>query len=468
MSIPRRSSRVTTPSSSRPTPIRTPATHHKTADELAAEEAASILHTPTPKTSTPITRLRSAGTSSSSSIGAELENGSARALRHRRLNEVREATQESSGREDSKSISSLNSDGEQEEVDEEEEDDAAHDEHASNTLDHSINTSSTIPDDQNQTQELSPSTGLSTGQTFVTAQSENGNEGNISDDASASDPEDDSDDGSSTVTTSASSNTSDSEDDSEDDSDEEERMDKLLQAAKAAAIAKQNASDGQGKGKVDNQEEDENVLDFDEDQKEKKKDAPIPDLSVPRLPKAHLSFTQDGKAQAYNKLPELGQAGPSRRPLDTRKKDIPVPELDDRPYERELSKREKAAQPRKATTSELWSSIPTPRSDLLPQMKKDYQALALANSLDPKRFMKGGSRSDKVPESFAIGTMIDAPRHMRDTTLTKERKYRAGQVVKSLIQDDTTGEYAKRKYGDLQWNRMENGRGKGWKKTKKW
>lgn len=97
-----------------------------------------------------------------------------------------------------------------------------------------------------------------------------------------------------------------------------------------------------------------------------------------------------------------------------------MPELDDRPYERPLSKREKALvscdligfimnhtnlsfqQPRKATTSELWASIPTPRADILPQMRKDYRALALANSLDPKRFMKGGSKSEKVPESFAV------------------------------------------------------------------
>lgn len=35
-------------------------------------------------------------------------------------------------------------------------------------------------------------------------------------------------------------------------------------------------------------------------------------------------------------------------------------------------------------------------------MRRDYQALALANSLDPKRFMKGGNRAGKVPDSFAV------------------------------------------------------------------
>lgn len=72
--------------------------------------------------------------------------------------------------------------------------------------------------------------------------------------------------------------------------------------------------------------------------------SPIPDLSVPQLPKPHLSFTQDGKAQASTKLPELGRAGPSKKPIsEGKKREDAIPELDDRPYERELSKREKAA-----------------------------------------------------------------------------------------------------------------------------
>lgn len=41
----------------------------------------------------------------------------------------------------------------------------------------------------------------------------------------------------------------------------------------------------------------------------------------------------------------------------------------------------------------------------MPQMKRDYQALALANSMDPKRFMKGGNKAGKVPETFAVSTL---------------------------------------------------------------
>lgn len=39
-------------------------------------------------------------------------------------------------------------------------------------------------------------------------------------------------------------------------------------------------------------------------------------------------------------------------------------------------------------------------------MKRDYQALALANSLDPKRFMKGGTKLSKVPDSFAVSATL--------------------------------------------------------------
>jgi hypothetical protein len=42
-------------------------------------------------------------------------------------------------------------------------------------------------------------------------------------------------------------------------------------------------------------------------------------------------------------------------------------------------------------------------------MKRDYQALALANSLDPKRFMKGGTKLNKVPEAFAVSGMDRNP-----------------------------------------------------------
>ena len=47
------------------------------------------------------------------------------------------------------------------------------------------------------------------------------------------------------------------------------------------------------------------------------------------------------------------------------------------------------------------------RSALLPQMKRDYQAMHLRDSLDPKRFMKGKTKST-VPEQFAVSPGLSA------------------------------------------------------------
>ena len=55
------------------------------------------------------------------------------------------------------------------------------------------------------------------------------------------------------------------------------------------------------------------------------------------MPKPHLSFSADGAARATDAAPII--AGPSRVRYSKGEK---VPELDARPYERTMSKREKA------------------------------------------------------------------------------------------------------------------------------
>jgi hypothetical protein len=65
---------------------------------------------------------------------------------------------------------------------------------------------------------------------------------------------------------------------------------------------------------------------------------PIPDISITKMPKPHLSFSADGSARATDA--PLIIAGPSRSRSN---KETKIPELDVRPYERTMSKREKAA-----------------------------------------------------------------------------------------------------------------------------
>ncbi|OWZ66799.1 hypothetical protein AYX15_01974 [Cryptococcus neoformans] len=477
--------RVTRSRSSTPLSVRTgtrstpqpgssahPGSHHKTSDELALEEAASLLHTPT-------ARLRSLG---SADIDG-LDGGSARALRHKRLNQVREEVEvvreRSRSPQRDEKIVGQSQGPEAEETEEEEQevensqqtpvdgDTDDEDDEASREL-MGVSTfsdaGSTQPVEKNQTEEdnVPLSAPLSTGQIFSQPREVEEFEESASESGSETESANSSD-SSHSSSESESDSESDSEDDSSDsDSDEDDEKERLLQAARDAAKAK-TAANMNEKEKA-NEVDDEIVLQFDKEEKE----APIPDLAIPKLPRTYLSFPKEGRAQTATSVPSTS-AGPSRLPSRSSSSEkTPVPELDDRPYERPLSKREKALQPRKATTSELWASIPTPRADILPQMRKDYRALALANSLDPKRFMKGGSKSEKIPESFAIGTMVETSRQIRDTTLTKDNRYRPGQVVQNIIRDQDMEGYAKRKYGDLQWSKMENGRGRGWKKRAKW
>lgn len=74
----------------------------------------------------------------------------------------------------------------------------------------------------------------------------------------------------------------------------------------------------------------------------------------------------------------------------------------------------------------------------------------------------------QLADPAQIGTLVDQPKHLQATTVAREHKYRPGQLVQSVAQDEGVGSYAKRKFGDLQWKKMENGRGKGWKKRTKW
>ncbi|BEJ14118.1 hypothetical protein CspHIS471_0312920 [Cutaneotrichosporon sp. HIS471] len=392
MSTPRRSVRGS--ASSTPSRLRKPSTpqphHHRTADELAIEEASQVLHEVEEEEATPdallsprarryaaITHRREASVDSTPSL--------LRTLPTRSGQEARQGAEDSDDEALGDRVTGSDSD---EEGYQRSASDSSSDSHASS-------------DDSD------------------------------SDSASASDA----------------SNNSDSD-------DEEDELERQLAAAKAAAA--KTATVSTSKSSIESAtalgEDEEGELRLESDQP---KDAPIPDISVPRLPARHLSLADDGTAFAGE-----ADAGPSESRA--------APVLDRGKYERTLSKREKKAQPKKASASELWATIPAPRADDLPQMRKDYQALHLSHTLDPKRFMKGGNKSGKAPDRFQIGTMVDAPRQMQNTTLRKEHKYRPGQVVTNVIGDVEAGTYSKRKFEELQSKRIFNGRGKGWQKRAKW
>lgn len=282
--------RVTRSRSSTPLSVRTgtrstpqpgssahPGSHHKTSDELALEEAASLLHTPT-------ARLRSLG---SADIDG-LDGGSARALRHKRLNQVREEVEvvreRSRSPQRDEKIVGQSQGPEAEETEEEEEQEVENsqqtpvdgdtddeDDEASREL-MGVSTfsdaGSTQPVEKNQTEEdnVPLSAPLSTGQIFSQPREVEEFEESASESGSETESANSSD-SSHSSSESESDSESDSEDDSSDsDSDEDDEKERLLQAARDAAKAKTAAS--MNEKEKENEVDDEIVLQFDKEEKE--------------------------------------------------------------------------------------------------------------------------------------------------------------------------------------------------------
>ena len=164
-----------------------------------------------------------------------------------------------------------------------------------------------------------------------------------------SDDEDDSDESSDADSDDDTSATSDSESEA-DSGDDDAELERLLQAAKVSATKPTSQVNGENVLGGDG-----DVVSFDQDDQEKeaRREAqvhvywsssvrliyrPIPDISITKMPKPHLSFSADGSARATGA--PLIIAGPSRSRSN---KETKIPELDVRPYERTMSKREKAA-----------------------------------------------------------------------------------------------------------------------------
>lgn len=346
--------RVTRSRSSTPLSVRTgtrstpqpgsaahPGSHHKTSDELALEEAASLLHTPT-------TRLRSLGSADTDG----LDGGSARALRHKRLNQVREEVvvvreRSKSPQKDEKRVEqSQEPEGEETEEEEgqevensrqtpadgdtDDEDDEASRELMGVSTFSDAGSTQLVEKDQTGEDGAPLSALLSTGQIFSQPR-ENEGFGESASESGSETQSANSSDSSDSSSESGSDSESDSEDDSSDsDSDEDDEKERLLQAARDAAKAKtaSNMNEKEKAGEVD----DEMVLQFDKQEKE----APIPDLAIPKLPRTYLSFPKEGRARTSTSVPSTS-ADPSRLPSRSSSSEkTPVPELDDRPYERQF------------------------------------------------------------------------------------------------------------------------------------
>ncbi|TIB58732.1 hypothetical protein E3P78_03822 [Wallemia ichthyophaga] len=124
---------------------------------------------------------------------------------------------------------------------------------------------------------------------------------------------------------------------------------------------------------------------------------------------------------------------------------------------------------KESTAGKDWFDLPAPPSALLPQWRREAEALQLRNSLDPKRFYKGGKQ--KLPKHFAIGRILpgrNAGDSLADGAEDAKARRNAKGFINEALEDKDGQRYAKRKYNELQAERgQEYGQRKKAKETLK-
>ncbi|GAA5941173.1 Fcf2 domain-containing protein [Sporobolomyces koalae] len=109
----------------------------------------------------------------------------------------------------------------------------------------------------------------------------------------------------------------------------------------------------------------------------------------------------------------------------------PVPRLSKKQY--------KANQPH--TAGSKWFDMPA--TPMTPELKRELDAMRLRNALDPKKFLKGGAKNDKVGEFFQVGHVITP--NSRATTSSSLPTASKRSFVEELVEDEQARAYAKRK-----------------------
>lgn len=148
--------------------------------------------------------------------------------------------------------------------------------------------------------------------------------------------------------------------------------------------------------------------------------------NLKRLPKLQTDFDQ------------LGANGKQAQAELQRK----VTKVDDPIYI--LESRKKSDKVKPPTETEKWFTLPKP--EMTAEVKRDLMIIKHRAALDPKRHYK--KEKWQAPERFSIGTIIEGPTEFFSSRLkNKERK---NTMLETLMADDKTNKYFKRKYTEVQ------------------
>lgn len=91
-----------------------------------------------------------------------------------------------------------------------------------------------------------------------------------------------------------------------------------------------------------------------------------------------------------------------------------------------------------------WEDLP--KTDITAEIKRDFKVISQRAALDPKRHYKKGTW--KEPERFQIGTIVEGNTEYYSARLKK--KERTQTILQSVLQDEDTKHYFKRKYDEIQ------------------
>ena len=100
----------------------------------------------------------------------------------------------------------------------------------------------------------------------------------------------------------------------------------------------------------------------------------------------------------------------------------------------------------KATAGAKWFHLP--KTNLTPELKRDFQLLKMRAVLDPKRFYKKDSSKAAFPEFSQVGTIIEGPTEFFTARLTNKERKRT--LVEEVLQGEKNTQRFKTKYNEIQ------------------
>lgn len=110
--------------------------------------------------------------------------------------------------------------------------------------------------------------------------------------------------------------------------------------------------------------------------------------------------------------------------------------------ERKASKQKNKS---KDTAGSAWFDLPA--TPLTPELEKDLKVLSMRGALDRKHFYRGGEQPGKS-KYFQVGTVVDSAAGFYSDRLPK--KLRPKSIVDTLLKDEESKAYYKKKFNDLQ------------------